>query len=119
MATIQQQMQSALAFVQTGSVIASITQLGISTNSDGTLSLDSDTLQNALNSDYQDVVNFFQPSATFTSFGGNLSTVMNNLGNNAPDGAVYLTLQQDAAEESSLNTSITNENTTSAPNRRN
>jgi flagellar hook-associated protein 2 len=36
---------------------------------------------------------------------------MNNLGNNAPDGAVYLTLQQDAAEESSLNTSITNENT--------
>jgi flagellar hook-associated protein 2 len=110
-ATIQQQMQSALAFVQTGSVIASITQLGISTNSDGTLSLDSDTLQNALNSDYQDVVNFFQPSATFTSFGGNLSTVMNNLGNNATDGAVYLTLQQDAAEESSLNTSITNENT--------
>jgi flagellar hook-associated protein 2 len=55
-------------------------------------------------------VNFFQPSASFTSFGGNLSTVMNNLGNNAPDGAVYLTLQQDAAEESSLNTSITNEN---------
>jgi flagellar hook-associated protein 2 len=110
-ATIQEQLQSALAFVQTGSGISSITQLGISTNSDGTLSLDSDTLQNALNSDYQDVVNFFQPSATFTSFGGNLSTVMNNLGNNATDGAVYLTLQQDAAEESSLNTSITNENT--------
>ena len=110
-ATIQEQLQSALAFVQTGSGISSITQLGISTNSDGTLTLDTDTLQNALNSDYQDVVNFFQPSASFTSFGGNLSTVMNNLGNNAPDGAVYLTLQQDAAEESSLNTSITNENT--------
>jgi flagellar hook-associated protein 2 len=72
-ATIQEQLQSALAFVQTRSGISSITQLGISTNSDGTLSLDSDTLQNALNSDYQDVVNFFQPSATFTSFGGNPS----------------------------------------------
>jgi flagellar hook-associated protein 2 len=89
--------------------ITSVTQLGISTNSDGTLSLNTDTLQNALNSNYQDVVNFFQPSAAFTSFGGSLSTAMNNLGSNAPDGAVYLTLQQNAAEESSLNTSISNE----------
>ena len=91
--------------------ITSLTQLGISTNSDGTLSLDTDTLDSALNSNYQDVVNFFQPSATFTSFGGNLSDALDNLGNNAPYGAVYLTLQQDAAEESSLNTNITNENT--------
>ena len=93
------------------SAITSLTQLGISTNSDGTLSLDTDTLDSVLNSNYQDVVNFFQPSGTFTSFGGNLSTAVSNLGNNAPDGVVYLTLQQDAAEESSLNTNITNENT--------
>ena len=91
--------------------ITSLTQLGFSTNSDGTLSLNTDTLQNALNSNYQDVVNFFQPSATFTSFGGNLSQTIDNLGNNAPNGAVYLTLQQNAAQESSLNTSITNEDT--------
>ena len=90
--------------------ITSITQLGISTNNDGTLSLDTDTLDSVLNSDYQDVVNFFQPSGGFTSFGGNLSTVVGNLGNNAPDGTIYLTLQQDSQEESSLNTSITNEN---------
>jgi flagellar hook-associated protein 2 len=108
-ATIQQQMQSALAFVQAGSRISSVTQLGISTNSDGTLSLDTDTLQNALNTNYQDVVNFFQPSASFTSFGGNLNTVMDNLGNGAPNEAVYLTLQQNAAQESLLNTSISNE----------
>ena len=91
--------------------ITSITQLGIETNSDGTLSLNTDTLENALNSDYQDVASFFQSSASYNSFGGNLTTVLNNLGNSAPDGAVYLTLQQDAAQESSLNTSITNENT--------
>jgi len=91
--------------------ITSITQLGIETNSDGTLSLNTDTLENALNSDYQDVANFFQSSASYTSFGGNLTTALDNLGNSAPDGAVYLTLQQDAAQESSLNTSITNENT--------
>jgi flagellar hook-associated protein 2 len=109
-ATIQESLQSAMAFLQSGSGITSITQLGISTNSDGTLSLDTDTLASALNNNYQDVVNFFQPSATFTSFGGNLSDVLNNVGNNAPYGAVYLTLQQDAAEESSLNTNITNEN---------
>jgi flagellar hook-associated protein 2 len=110
-ATIQEQLQSALAFVQAGSGISSVTQLGISTNSDGTLSLDTDTLQNALNSNYQDVVNFFQPSASFTSFGGNLNTVVDNLGNSAPNGAVYLTLQQNAAQESSLNASISNEET--------
>ena len=37
--------------------------------------------------------------------------MVDNLGNNAPKGAVYLTLQQDSAEETSLNTNITNENT--------
>ena len=108
-ATIQENLQSALAFAQPGNGISSIAQLGISTNGDGTLSLNADTLQNVLNSNYQDVVNFFQPSASFTSFGANLSTALDNLGNGAPNGAVYLTLQQNAAQESSLNTSISNE----------
>ncbi len=89
--------------------VTSFTQLGLSTNADGTLSLDTDTLGSLLNINYQDVVNFFQPSAYFTSFGGNLSTVFDNLGNNAPYGAVYLTLKQNAGQESSLNTNITNE----------
>jgi flagellar hook-associated protein 2 len=89
--------------------ITSITQLGISTNGDGTLSLNNDTLQNALNNNYQDVVNFFEPSSSFTSFGGNLTKVIDNLGNSTTGGAVYLTLQQNASQESSLNTSISNE----------
>ena len=51
-----------------------------------------------------------EPSGTFTSFGGNLTTALNNLGNSAPAGVVYLALQEDQSQESSLNTNITNEN---------
>jgi flagellar hook-associated protein 2 len=90
--------------------VTSITQLGISVNNDGTLALDTDALDSVLNSNYEDVVNFLQPSGTYTSFGGNLTNVLSNLGNSAPDGAVYLALQQDSQQESSLNTNITNEN---------
>ena len=90
--------------------VTSITQLGISVNNDGTLTLDTDTLDSILNSNYQDVVNFLQPSGAYTSFGGNLTNALNNLGNSAPDGAIYLALQQDSQEETSLNTNITNEN---------
>jgi flagellar hook-associated protein 2 len=92
--------------------ITSITGLGISANDDGTLSLDATTLDSALNDNYQDVMNFFQSSSLFTSFGSNLTNTIGSLGNSAPDGAVYLALQQDSAEESQLNTNITNENAT-------
>jgi flagellar hook-associated protein 2 len=90
--------------------VTSITQLGVSVNNDGTLSLDSNTLDSLLNSNYTDVLNFLQPSASFTSFGSNFTTVLSNLGNSAPSGAIYLSLQADAAQETSLNTNITNEN---------
>ena len=110
-ATIQESLQSAASFLQSGNGISSLTQLGFTTNNDGTLSLDTDTLQNALNSNYQSVVNFFQPSGTTTTFGANLSSVLNNMGNSAPFGAVYLALQQDSSVESSLNTNINNEET--------
>ncbi len=91
--------------------LTSITQLGISLNNDGTLSLNTDTLDAELNSNYQDVVNFLQPSASYTSFGGNFTNTLNELGNSAPSGAIYLAVQQDSQEESSLKTNITNENT--------
>ena len=67
-------------------------------------------LDSILNTNYQDVVNFLQPSGAYTSFGGNLTNALNNLGNSTPDGAIYLALQQDSQQETSLNTNITNEN---------
>ena len=62
-----------------------------------------------LNSNYQDAMNFFQTSSSYTSFGANFTTTLNNLGNTGPDGAVYLALEQDSTEETGLNTNITNE----------
>lgn len=94
------------------SAITSITQLGISVNNDGTLALDTDTLDSLLNSNYQDVVNFFQPSGIYTSFGGNFSDVLNNLGNSSPTGAITLALSENSNVESQLNTNISNEETT-------
>jgi flagellar hook-associated protein 2 len=91
--------------------ITSFTQLGISVGNDGTLSLNTDTLDSVLNSDYQDVVSFFQPSGYFTSFGGNFTSVLNNLGNSSSIGAIKLALQENAAVESQLNTNISNEET--------
>ncbi|HEX4022990.1 MAG TPA: flagellar filament capping protein FliD [Acidobacteriaceae bacterium] len=113
LALLQEQLASAASFVQSsgsGSV-TSLTQLGISLNDDGTMTLDTSALDSTLNSNFQDVVNFFQPSATTPSFGDNFTTAVNNLGNSAPDGAVYLALQADSSTESTLNTNITNENT--------
>lgn len=109
---IQSQLQSALTFLQSsgsGSV-TSITQLGIDVNNDGTLTYNSSTLDGLLNTNYQDVVNFLQQGSGYTSFGSNFTTTLNNLGNAAPDGAIYLALQSDQATEQSLNTDISNEN---------
>jgi flagellar hook-associated protein 2 len=97
-----------LASSGTGTV-TSLTQLGISVNNDGTLAFDSSTLDSLLNSNYQDVTNFLQPGNGFTSFGDNFTSILNNLGNAAPDGIVYLALRSDQSTESTLNSDIANQ----------
>ncbi len=87
-----------------------MTQLGLTVNNDGTLNLNVSSLDATLNSNYQGVVNFLQPSSTFLSFGSNFTTALNNLGTTAPTGAIYLAQQQNQTMEASLNTNITNEN---------
>ncbi len=91
--------------------VTSITQLGISVNDDGTLSLDTDTLDSLLDSNYTDVINFLEPSGAYTSFGGNFTTVLNNIGNSTSTGVVALALASNASNETTLNTNISNENT--------
>lgn len=110
-ALIQSELSSALFNGSASGSITNITQLGLSLNDDGTLSLDSDTLSSALSSNFSDVTGFLQNSG---SFGQTLSSALNNLGTQAPDGAVYLAQQQNSSEESALNTDITNENATLA-----
>ncbi|MGA8529898.1 MAG: flagellar filament capping protein FliD [Acidobacteriaceae bacterium] len=111
-ANLQEQLQEALIFTQSSGAITSLTQLGITANSDGTLSLDGSTLDGALNSNFQDAMNFFQSSTSESTFGANFTTTLSNLGNSGPDGAIYLALQQNSSQESALNTNVTNENKT-------
>lgn len=108
-ATIQEQLGQALAFTQSTGAITSITQLGVSVNNDGTLTLNSDTLSGQLSANYSDVVNFFQPGTGSTSFGDNLTAVMNTLGSSAPYGEIYLALNQNSSQESTLNANLTTE----------
>jgi flagellar hook-associated protein 2 len=106
LALIQGQLSSGLLAGAASGGVAGITQLGISFNNDGTLSLDTDTLDTELNSNFSDVTGFLQNSG---SFGQSFATVLNNLGTQAPNGAVYLAQQQNTAQEATLNQSITNE----------
>ncbi len=110
MALLQEQLQEALTFTQSSGAITSLAQLGITVNQDGTLSLDNTTLDSALSSNFQDAMNFFQNSSSYTSFGANLTTTLSNLGNSGPDGLIYLALEQDSSQESGLNANISSEN---------
>jgi flagellar hook-associated protein 2 len=108
LALLQSQLSGSLFGGSASGSIKSITQLGISINNDGTLTLDPDTLNGVLSSNFSDVVGFMQNSA---SFGQTMSTALNGLGTQAPNGAIYLAQQQNTAQEAALNTSISNEDT--------
>jgi flagellar hook-associated protein 2 len=106
LALIQGQLSSGLLSGAGSGSVAGITQLGVSFNNDGTLSLNTDTLDSELNSNFSDVTGFLQNSG---SFGQTFGTILNNLGTQAPNGAVFLAQQQNSAQEASLNQDITNE----------
>ncbi|HEY1732195.1 MAG TPA: flagellar filament capping protein FliD, partial [Terriglobales bacterium] len=102
---------SAVAFsTPQSNAITSLTQLGVSVNDDGTLSLNNDTLDSVLDSNYQDVVNLFEPSAVSPSFGSNFSTTLNEIGSSAPDGVASLALASNSSTESQLQANLSNEN---------
>jgi flagellar hook-associated protein 2 len=106
LAMIQSQLTGSLFAGAASGAISNITQLGIGMNNDGTLSLNADTLNSELTSNFSDVVGFLQNSG---SFGQTMATTLNNLGTQAPNGAVYLAQQQNSAQEKALNTDISNE----------
>jgi len=100
-----------VSFSSQSNAITSLSQLGISTNNDGSLSLDVDTLDSLLDSNYQDVISFLEPSSLYTSFGGNLTDVLDNLGTSSTTGVLSLALSSNSSTESQLNTNISNEET--------
>jgi flagellar hook-associated protein 2 len=106
LALIQSQLSGALFGGTASGAISSVSQLGIGFNPDGTLTLNADTLDAALNNNFADVAGFLQNS---NSFGQGLATTLNNLSSSSTKGAIYLAQQQNTAVEAMLNESISDE----------
>ena len=105
---MQTQLSEALLGGAASGSISSITQLGVTVNQDGTLTYSDSDMQSSLNSSFSDVVGFLQNTG---SFGLNFSSVLNDLSSSTPTGAIYLAEQQNTAEETTLNTDVSNEET--------
>jgi len=108
---IQNQLQSAIFGGTASGSINSITQLGVETQPDGTLTLNTSTLDNALNSNFSDIASYFQNSG---SFGENFASVLNGLGTQAPGGAIYLAQQQNSTQETAINAELTTQKAAAA-----
>jgi flagellar hook-associated protein 2 len=97
---------TALNYNDNTSDITSLTQLGFSVSSDGTLTLDASSLDSLLNTDFKSVVGFFQDA---NSWGSNLSTVLSNVGSSSSTGILKLAINSNSSIESSLNKNIARE----------
>lgn len=89
---IQQQLLSAISVSggSSSSAINTLADLGITMNNDGTLSLDTSTLNNALETNYSGAESFFQ-STDASSFAGNFNDLMTNM-TDPTDSAIVLDL---------------------------
>jgi flagellar hook-associated protein 2 len=86
--------------------ITNLSGLGVSVNSDGTISLDVASLDSALNSDYSSVVGFFQNS---NSWGQTFSSILTNAGTSSTKGILSLASSSNSNIESTLNADISKE----------
>jgi flagellar hook-associated protein 2 len=108
LAAIQTQIAQAMLGGAAVGGIANIAQLGLSLGQDGKLTLQTSTLDAALNSNFSDIMGFIQNQG---SFGQGLTTTLDQLGSVSTKGAIYLALQQNTAQEASLNLDVSNEDT--------
>jgi flagellar hook-associated protein 2 len=110
LAQLQTALSGALFGGSASGSISNLVQLGITVDAsgNGTLDLDTDTLDSALNSNFTDVMGFFQNTG---SFGVSMMNTVNGLGGDgSPNDLIPLAQTQNASQESALNTDITNEN---------
>ena len=87
--------------------VNSLTSLGISVNDDGSITLDTASLDSMLNSDYSGVVGFFQNA---NSWGMSFTNMLTNAGTSTPTGILSLAANSDSNIESTLNADISKEN---------
>jgi flagellar hook-associated protein 2 len=106
LASLQNQLSTALLGGAASGSIKSVTQFGIGFNQDGTLSLNADNLNSALNDNFADVTGFLQNA---NSFGQGFTATLNNLGTQSTKGTIYLAQQENSAQEASLTLNISNE----------
>ena len=97
-------MGDATGGVSGNGAIASLADLGITMNEDGTLAVDSTKLSTALTNNFQQVQNFFQ--ATSTGFAQKFSSDLNNL-TNPTNGPIAVDLNGISSSVSSLQSEIT------------
>jgi flagellar hook-associated protein 2 len=87
--------------------IGSLSGLGVSVNSDGTLSLDETALDSVLNTDFSSVAGFFQSA---DSWGATFSSMLTNAGSTSSTGLLNLAEKSNSSIESTLNADISREN---------
>lgn len=103
---LQQGLLSAVSSSFGSNAINSLISLGITANAnaDGTISLNADTLSNALNSNFDQVVSLFQNTG---SFGSAFTSTLEGLGNSSTSGgAISLALSEDRSQEAMLNDNV-------------
>ena len=105
---LQTQLASALLGGAPSGSIASLTQLGVSVNNDGTLAFKSSDFEAALNNNFGDVTGFLQNAG---SFGSNFNTVLDGLSATSTTGALYLAQQQNTTQETELNKNVSDQET--------
>jgi flagellar hook-associated protein 2 len=105
-AQLQNMLEGALSSAPASGSVTSLYSLGITVNAGGTLALNTDTLDSALNTDFGDVQAFFQNSG---SFGVSFASTLNSLGTTNPVGVLALTQKMNSSEESTLNDDISKE----------
>ncbi len=90
----------------TATTVPSLSSLGISVNADGTLSVNSTTLNNVLQNNFNDVQNFFQGTA-MNGFANSMDQQLTSFISPA-DGAFTVDLQSINTQSTGLQTDITN-----------
>jgi flagellar hook-associated protein 2 len=99
---LQQMLSSALT-TPSGTALTSPTQIGLSLNSNGSLSLDTDQLTTALNDNYSGVQALFQNTS---SFGLNLEQAVNNAGTGSTTSILSQAQTANSTAETNLNSTI-------------
>ncbi len=98
-----QQMLSDAFNTPSATSLTSATEIGLSLNNNGTLSLDTDQLTTALTTNFSGVQTLFQNTK---SFGMNLEQAVNNAGTGSTTGVLSQAQKANSTAESSLNSTI-------------